>query len=225
MSHNKNDIKLREMSLFKDRCSHPDSDEAEQEFPHVALTEESDCVCLSLKAALRDGVTHHTEKKESFSHGISRLKGNVATKDAATKEKNKLRRLRAQRPLEKLIRNAAKRTLNAWKSGHYGGVEAFSTSRKQRKCEWSPCTYYTLTGKHSSTGSFLNGYDIRVVRTRWSPLVAIWGLEGIVCIPMQYVKDGHHPDETDPKGPPVCSQCDEITFGHSLCSKCGAPLF
>jgi len=139
--------------------------------------------------------------------------------------KNLRRISQSQRPLDKLIRNATLRTKTAWGKGVYGDFKGVTTSPiRTTSSKWQPCTYQEVNGHQSRTGGVLNGYTIRLVKTTWSTLVAIWGLEGIVCVPVQFVQAGHLPGEIDPGKPPTCGQCDEMTYTHLICPHCGAPV-
>ena len=144
------------------------------------------------------------------------------TYDEDTREQKRIRRLQqGSRPLYKMIRNGTARTKTAWDHGFFGGLEGPDIpSRNGRPPSFmEPCTYYSLRGES------LNGYEIRAVHTLWSPLVAVWGFEGVVCVPLQFVEVGHSALKIVPSRPPVCNQCDEITYSHGRCTHCAAPLF
>lgn len=142
--------------------------------------------------------------------------------DDETREMKRIRRAQqGHRPLEKMIRNAAARCKTVWNRGHYGNVNIDGVPKRAGKQPslMSPCAYY------SADGQVENGYEIRLVLTRWCPLVAVWGFEGVVCVPMQFVEEGHRQGALDPGRPPMCNQCDRTTYSHIHCSFCGAPMF
>jgi len=160
------------------------------------------------------------ESKPILSHSAPRVRHRIY--DAETKEAKRIRRQQqGQRPLDKLIRNASARAKAAWDAGLFGRLAAKSIPLRKGTCPsfMHPCTYY------AKTGEVKNGYEIRLVKTSWSPLVAVWGFEGVVCVPIQFVGEGHSTDIIVPSQPPVCNQCDTTTYSHVRCTHCGAPLF
>jgi len=135
-----------------------------------------------------------------------------------------------QDPLEKMIRLAKERARTAWNRGQYDGIEELCACRngdrvpnaifrRELPIRWRPVQYY------STTNQMMNGYEIRAVFTKFSPLVAVWGFEGIICVPLRLVWVGHRTDKLDPSRPPMCSQCDQVTYSHHTCMFCEAPLY
>jgi len=144
-------------------------------------------------------------------------------------KKNSRRAKQRLLPLEKLIYNATCRAKNVWKRGSYGQGhvatvlartgESFPQGIGPSPYAMSPCTYY------SPQEQIMLGYQIRVVRATWCSLLAIWGHEGVICIPIQFVEQGHREKKCDPGLPPTCNQCDQVSFSQYKCVHCDAPLF
>ena len=141
--------------------------------------------------------------------------------DDETKEAKRARRCNhAEKPLNKMIRNASARTKTSWDHGLYGVTGKNLPERKGTHPSFMrPCNYYAICGK------VMNGFEIRLVRTAWSPLIAVWGFEGVVCVPFQFVQEGHSTEDIVPSQPPICNQCEERTYSHERCANCSAPLF
>jgi len=142
------------------------------------------------------------------------------------------RKQQHQMPLERLVRNSTARAFTSWNRGLYGQLDMLSCgeqipsrkgnvpSRKGHVPSYMrPCTYYSVTG------NVMLGYEIREVKTNWCVLVAVWGHEGVVCVPIQFVEEGHRENKLDPGHPPMCNQCDNVTYTVLKCVFCGAPLF
>lgn len=140
----------------------------------------------------------------------------------SSETRNYKRAVRRQQPLERMIRNATGRTRTAWHRGHYGTLKLqTSTKRAGTAPGWmNRCRYHSVT-----LCKVINGYEIREVITKWCSLVALWSSEGVVCIPIEFVQEGHSADEYDPGRPPLCCDCGQMTFSERVCMFCGTPLF
>jgi len=144
--------------------------------------------------------------------------------DDDTREfRNKVRNKQRADPLAKEIRNGILRAKRAWDRGLFGHLNLSTVKdipcRKGRAVLWmSPCCYFSVCGKVK------NGYEIRQVWTMWCSLVSVWGEDGIVCVPVQLVAEGHCAKLPDPGHPLTCAQCDAPTWNNSKCATCGAPL-
>ena len=132
--------------------------------------------------------------------------------------KRERRALHSAQPLFKLVRNATARAKTAWHQGLYGEM----TEERRKGSVPRPgnrCTYDALSGEA------MNGYEIRLIRTDWCTLMAVWSFEGVVCVPLQFVQEGHRPGVLDPSPPLTCLQCDEVSYAMHRCSSCGAPMY
>jgi len=130
------------------------------------------------------------------------------------------RRIHRAEILNRLIRNATARAKTQWDSGLFGGLQTSQPTRTLYvPSHFRRCHYAASMGKNE------NVYEIRFVRTNWCPLLAVWGLHGIVCIPFFLVHDGHHADAGDPGQPPLCQQCDASSWNCEVCMQCGAPMY
>jgi len=163
--------------------------------------------------------THRTESSASTPCDQNPLK-------RARTNKNERRSTHRKVPLNREIRNGNIRAKRAWDRGLYGnlpsktpGGESMTSGMKRPPLYMAKCTYY------SACGSIQSAYELRRVRTVWSELIALWSLEGVVCVPIEFVEDGHRDDHVDPGPPPSCLVCDEVSFSNSLCTACGAQMF
>jgi len=157
-----------------------------------------------------------TEEKSSSPPVLTRRKRPPV--DEATRNLRNMRRAESgAQPLAKEIRNAILRAKTAWDRGDYGDAsENFPRRTVSVIGGMAPCSYLD--------GTIKNGYEVRRVKTTWCNLIAVWGDRGIVCVPIDFVLPGSCPGVPDPGCPPVCANCDSVTWSNHLCPACHAPL-